>query len=87
MPYVNVLGLSMSPANREAGESVVRAGIDRADCVVDASSIKRPKCPEDRPEQPVTWCLPAKLRLPRVHPKRVALIGPQFPHRPSHRRW
>jgi hypothetical protein len=41
MPYVNVLGLSMSPANREVGKPMVRAGIERAGCVIDATSIKR----------------------------------------------
>ncbi len=42
MPHLNTLGLSMSPANQGAGEPVVRAGFDRTDCVVDATSIKRP---------------------------------------------
>jgi hypothetical protein len=36
----------------KAAEPVVRAGIDRANCVVDATNIKRLECPSERPEQP-----------------------------------
>jgi len=41
--YMNVLGRSTIPANREGGEPVVHAGIDRAGCFVDTTSIKRPQ--------------------------------------------
>ncbi|MHA7651322.1 hypothetical protein ACX9NE_14910 [Mycobacterium sp. ML4] len=78
MPYLNVLGLSTSPANWQAAEPVVRTGIDRADCVVDASNIKRPSCPVDRPEQLVTYCNLSKFSLPRIYPDLAALMGRQF---------
>jgi len=79
IPYTGVALLGVGgPANREAGEPLVRAGIDRADCVLDATLMKRPGlCPDERPEQ-VGWCLSAKFSLPRFYPKLFALIGRQF---------
>jgi hypothetical protein len=67
IPYPNVLNLSMSPANRESGEPVIRAGIDRADCVVE-TTIDCSGC----------FFLPADLTLPRYYPKLVELIDRQF---------
>jgi hypothetical protein len=63
--------------NRESGEPVVRAGIDRADCIVDATLMKRPECPDPRPEL-LSWCLSAKFSLPRFYPQLVPLIDRQF---------
>ncbi|HET7072486.1 MAG TPA: hypothetical protein VFI55_00175, partial [Mycobacterium sp.] len=67
IPYPNVLNLSMSPANRETGEPVIREGIERADCVVETTSICS-GCPR----------LPAELTLPRYYPELGELIGRQF---------
>ena len=66
-PAPNVLNLSMSPANRETGEAVIRAGIDRADCVVETTSICS-GCPR----------FPADLALPRFYPELVERIGRRF---------
>ncbi len=65
------------PANKESGEPLVRAGIDRADCIVDATLMKRPECPEKRSEL-LSYCNSAKLSLPRFYPQLVPLIGRQF---------
>jgi hypothetical protein len=35
-PYPNTLGLTANPQNRESAEPLVRASLDRSDCVVDA---------------------------------------------------
>ncbi|OBK96465.1 hypothetical protein A5645_08455 [Mycobacterium asiaticum] len=78
MPYLNVLGLSTSPANRKAAEPIVRTGIDRADCVVDATSIKRPACRSDRLEPRVSYCNLSESSLPRVYPNLAALTEQQF---------
>jgi hypothetical protein len=67
IPYPNVLNLSMSPANRESGEPVIRAGIERAKCVVETNSICS-GCPR----------LAADLALPRFYPELAELIGRQF---------
>jgi hypothetical protein len=77
-PYMDMVGLAVGgPADKEAGERVVRAGIDRADCIVDATLMKRPICPDVRPELP-SWCLSAKFSLPRFYPQLVPLINRQF---------
>jgi hypothetical protein len=76
LPYLNV-GTLATGGNQESGEPVVRAGIDRADCIVDATLLKRPICPEQRSEL-VTWCLSAKFSLPRFYPQLVPVIGRQF---------
>ncbi len=77
-PYTDMVGLAVgAPSNRESGEPVVRAGIDRADCIVDATLMKRPICPDPRPELP-SWCLSAKFSLPRFYPQLVPLINRQF---------
>ncbi|WP_239655194.1 hypothetical protein [Mycobacterium riyadhense] len=78
VPYANILGLAASPAIRDAAEPVVRAGIDRASCVIDATNLKRPQCPVVRTEQPVGYCLPPTVMLPRIYPQLSALIGRQF---------
>ncbi|SON63236.1 hypothetical protein MSIMFI_04766 [Mycobacterium simulans] len=78
MPYLNAAALSWSPANREAGEPIVRAGIDRAACILDATGMIRPNCPVDRPDQLVTFCSSAKFSLPRAYPQLAELIGRQF---------
>jgi hypothetical protein len=67
MPYLNVVLLSPSPANREAGEPVVRAGIERAECVVEKTTICS-GCPR----------LPPESMLPRFYPKLGALVNQQF---------
>jgi hypothetical protein len=67
MPYLNVVMLSASPANRKTGEPVVRAGIDEAECVVETTSICT-GCPS----------LPAESTLPRFYPKLITLIGQRF---------
>jgi hypothetical protein len=76
LPYLNVGTLTMGN-NRESGEPVVRAAIDRADCIVDATLMKRRDCPDPRPEQ-LSWCLAAKFSLPRFYPQLVPLIDRQF---------
>jgi len=76
LPYLNVGTLTMG-GNRESGEPVVRGAIDRADCIVDATLMKRRECPEPRPEL-LSWCLSAKFSLPRFYPQFVPLIGRQF---------
>jgi len=77
-PYTDMVGLAVgAPSSRESGEPVVRAGIDRADCIVDATLMKRPICPDPRPELP-SWCLSAKFSLPRFYPQLVPLINRQF---------
>ena len=77
-PYTDMVGLAVgAPSNRELGEPVVRAGIDRADCIVDATLMKRPICPDPRPELPSS-CLSAKFSLPRFYPQLVPLINRQF---------
>jgi len=76
VPYMNVGTLAVG-SNREAGEPFVRAGIDQADCIVDATLMKRPACSDPRPEQ-LGWCLPVKFSLPRFYPQLVPLIGRQF---------
>jgi hypothetical protein len=78
VPYPNVFVLAVNPAIREAAEPVVRAGIDRANCVVDATNIKRRECPSGRPEQSLSYCLPSTMTLPRIYPQLFALIGQQF---------
>jgi len=55
VPYPNVYGPAISPAIRKTAEPVARAGIDRANCVVDPTSIKRRDCPSERPEQPLGY--------------------------------
>jgi hypothetical protein len=77
-PYPNLYGLAISPALKETAEPVVRAAIDRANCVVDATNVKRIKCPGERPEAPVALCLPERLTLSRFYPELFALIGRQF---------
>jgi len=67
VPYPNVFGLALSPAIREAAEPVVSAGIDRANCVVDATNIKRRECRNERAEQPLSYYLPATVTLPRIY--------------------
>jgi hypothetical protein len=77
-PYMNVATLHMGgPANKELGEPVVRAGIDRADCIVDATLMKRPECTDERPEQ-LSLCLSARFSLPRFYPQLVPVIDRQF---------
>jgi hypothetical protein len=76
LPYLNVGTLSMG-GNRESGEPIVRTGIDQADCIIDATLMKRPECPAQRLEQ-LGWCLSAKFSLPRFYPQLVALIARQF---------
>jgi hypothetical protein len=77
-PYMDITGLIVgAPANRESGEPVIRTAIERADCIVDATLMKRPQCPDERPDQ-VGWCLPAKFSLPRFYPQLVPLINRQF---------
>jgi hypothetical protein len=76
LPYLNVGTLTMGD-NREAGEPVVRSAIDRADCIVDATLMKRPECPDPRPEL-LSWCLSTRFSLPRFYPQLVPLIGRQF---------
>jgi hypothetical protein len=76
LPYLN-LGTLATGGNRESGEPVVRGAIDRADCIVDATLLKRSICPEQRSEL-VTWCLSAKFSLPRFYPQLVPLIGQRF---------
>jgi hypothetical protein len=76
LPYLNV-GTLTPGDNRESGEPVVRAAIDRADCIADATLMKRRECPEPRPEL-LSWCLSAKFSLPRFYPQLVPLIDRQF---------
>jgi hypothetical protein len=76
LPYLNVGTLTMGD-NRESGEPVVRAAIDRADCIVDATLMKRRECPEPRPDL-LSWCLSARFSLPRFYPQFVPLIDRQF---------
>jgi len=76
LPYLNVGTLTVGK-NRESGEPVVRNAIDRADCIVDATLMQRPQCPDPRPEL-LSWCLSAKFSLPRFYPQLVALIDRQF---------
>jgi len=76
LPYLNVGTLTMGD-NRQSGEPIVRSAIDRADCIVDATLMKRPECPEPRPEL-LSWCLTEKYSLPRFYPQFVPLIGRQF---------
>ena len=78
-PYMGGVGILAveGSANRETGESVIRAAINRADCIVDATLIKSPVCPGERSEV-VSWCLSAKFSLPRFYPQLVPLIGRQF---------
>jgi hypothetical protein len=67
IPYPELLNLSMSPANRETGEAVIRAGIDRADCVVETTRA-------------CSGCsrLPADLMLSRFYPALAERMGRQF---------
>jgi hypothetical protein len=75
---MDITGLIVgAPANRESGEPVIRTAIERADCIIDATLMKRIQCPEERPDQ-VGWCLPAKFSLPRFYPQLVPLINRQF---------
>ena len=76
LPYLNVGTLTMGD-NRESGEPVVRAGIDRADCMVDATLMKRRECPDTRSDL-LSWCLSARFSLSRFYPQLVPLIGRQF---------
>jgi hypothetical protein len=76
LPYLNVGTLTLGD-NRESGEPVVRAAIDGADCIADATVMKRRECPEPRPEL-LSWCLSAKFSLPRFYPQLVPLIDRQF---------
>jgi hypothetical protein len=76
LPYLNVGTLTLGD-NRESGEPVVRAAIDRADCIADATLMKRRECPDPRPEL-LSWCLSAKFSLPRFYPQLVPLIDRQF---------
>lgn len=78
MPYLNVLGLSTSPANRKAAEPIVRNGIEQAECVADASSIKRPVCPVNRHEQGVSYCNLSEFSLQRIYPELAELMTRQF---------
>ena len=64
---------------------MVRAGIERANCVVDTTNVKRIKCPGERLEAPVALCLPERLTLSRFYPELFALISRQFHSRPHHR--
>ncbi|MGB9222640.1 hypothetical protein [Mycobacterium sp.] len=77
-PYTNVYGLATSPAFKESAEPVVRAGIDRANCIVDSTSVKRIKCPGETLDAPVAECLPERMTLARFYPELFALIGRQF---------
>jgi hypothetical protein len=77
-PYTNLYGFAINPALKETAEPVVRAGIDRASCVVDTTDVKRIKCPGERIEAPVAECLPERLTLSRFYPELFALIGRQF---------
>ncbi len=77
-PYLGLGLLELGgPANKSSGEPIVRAGIDRADCIVDATLLKRPECPDPRPDL-LSWCPPARFSLPRFYPQLVPLIGRQF---------
>jgi hypothetical protein len=76
LPYLNVGTLTLGD-NRESGEPVVRAAIDRADCIADATLMKRRECPDQRPEL-LSWCLSAKFSLPRFYPQLVPSIDRQF---------
>ena len=76
LPYLNVGTLTLGD-NRESGEPVVRAAIDRADCIVDATLMKRRECPDPRPEL-LSWCLSARFSLPQFYPQLVPVISRQF---------
>lgn len=77
-PYPNVLGMAISPTIRDGAEPMVREGIDRARCVVDATNLTRPQCPGARTERPLTYCLPPTVMLSRIYPKLFDLISRQF---------
>jgi len=55
----------------------VRDAIERADCIVDATLVKRRECPEPRSDL-LSWCLGAKVSLPRSYSQLVPLINRQF---------
>ncbi len=76
LPYLNVGTLTLGN-NKVSGEPVVRDAIERADCIVDATLMKRRECPEPRPDL-LSWCLSEKYSLPRFYPQFVPLLGRQF---------
>ena len=55
----------------------MRDAIERADCIVDATLVKRRECPEPRSDL-LSWCLGAKVSLPRSYSQLVPLINRQF---------
>ncbi len=78
MPYTNLYGFAVSPALKDTAEPLVRAGIERAKCIVDSTNVKRIKCPGERIDAPVASCLPERLVLSRFYPELFAVIGRQF---------
>jgi hypothetical protein len=76
LPYLNV-GTLATGGNWESGEPVVRTGIEQADCIADATLMKRRDCPDKRSEL-LTWCLGPRFSLPRFYPQLVPLIDRQF---------
>ncbi|AXN44274.1 hypothetical protein DSM43518_05048 [Mycobacterium marinum] len=78
VPYPNVLGMAINPAIRDSAEPIMRAGIDQASCVVDATNVKRPQCPPLRSEHPLGYCLPPTVTLARIYPQLSELVRQQF---------
>lgn len=77
-PYTQVGALAYSDAIKKSAEPVVRAGIDQAKCVVDTSSVKRARCPQESVDAPVPECLPERITLAHFYPELFALIARQF---------
>lgn len=84
VPYPNVLGMAINPAIRDSAEPIMRAGIDQASCVVDATNVKRPNA---HPCAPSTrWLLPSADGDAGANLSATIRTGaPTVSHRPHHR--
>lgn len=78
IPYPNVLGMAISPEIRDSAEPVIRNGIERARCVVDATNMARPQCSVVRTEHPLNYCLPPSVMLSRIYPQLFESMSRQF---------